>query len=237
MPPVPTPTDDQISIAFIPLDESGSNWEKFAAPLPPEEQERTRRFHFDADRLRFAKCRHILRATVAPWLGCEPAELALRFGPHGKPYLDHDTDLQFNLSHTRGAALLAFARGAEIGIDIENITRHTDLDGVARKVFTEREQATLSPLEAESKSRQFFRLWTAKEAFLKATGRGLSLDPASIETQLPDKSLPLGSFKCDLEPATASLSLQKIDLDPPFSAALCAPSAMLAAPLNLTHEK
>lgn len=236
MPPVPQPTDDQISIAVIALDESGAGWQAFAELLPSEERERTLRFHFDADRLRFAKCRHILRATLAPWLDCAPLEVTLRFGAHEKPHLDHDTDLHFNISHTRGGALLAFARGAEIGIDIENSSRHADLDGIAHKVFTERERLALDALESGEKAALFFRLWTAKEAFLKATGRGLSLDPASIEAHLPNAAARLGGFRCAREPAAERLQLRELDIGTPFAAALCAPAEMLVAEPRLAHE-
>ncbi len=237
MPPLPPPSDDQISVAIIALDESGDGWEKFAKSLPSMEQERTLRFHFAADRLRFAKCRHILRATLAPWLGCSPLEVTLRFGEHEKPHLDHETDLHFNLSHTRGGALIAFARGAEIGIDIENITRSSDLDGIARRVFTDRERSALDALKGDAKTSLFFRLWTAKEAFLKATGRGLSLDPASIETHLPNASARLGSFRCPREPAAERLQMRELDIGTPFAASLCAPTKMLTTAPLLTHEK
>ena len=107
------------NILHIPLDESGAGWKSFAAQLPESEQARAERFHFDADRLRFAKCRSLLRQRLGDLLGIAPREVRFRFGDHDKPFLDHDTDLEFNLSHTRGGALIAIGRGAEVGVDID----------------------------------------------------------------------------------------------------------------------
>ncbi len=239
MPIARLPDDGGISVSLIDLDESGAGWERFAEGLPAAEREQARRYRFDADRLRFARCRHLLRAAVAPSLGCAPAEVALRFGPHGKPHLDHDTDLQFNLSHTRGAALLAIARGAEVGVDIENTGRKVDLDGVAAKVFTERERGELGNVEGERKTALFFRYWTAKEAFLKATGHGLSLAPATVEAFLPDLGggRPTGSFRCAREPEADSMSSWELDVPPPFRATLCAPARLLDTPPEVSLQK
>lgn len=151
--------------------------------LNSAERARAARFRFDVDRYRFEKTRCALRLLLANYASTGAAEIEFREGQHGKPYLlDPQTELQFNVSHTRGAAVLAFARGIEVGIDVEHARRKVDLEGVAKRVFTATEQASFEGQGSATRLRQFFRLWTAKEAYLKATGSGLSCDPASIET-------------------------------------------------------
>jgi phosphopantetheinyl transferase len=153
--------------------------------LDASERDRATRFHFEEDRYRFQKTRAALRLLLGDYLAIDPREVEFHEGPHGKPYLEgSQSDLQFNVSHTKGAAVLAFARGFEIGIDIEHARRRIDIEGVGRKVFTPIEQASISELGSASGLRQFFRFWTAKEAYLKATGSGLTCDPASIEADL-----------------------------------------------------
>ena len=150
--------------------------------LDETEKARAARFRFEEDRFRFQKTRALLRLLLASYLEHEATEIRFHEGPHGKPYLREGIDdLQFNVSHTKGASVLAFARGIEVGIDIEHSQRKVDVEGVGRRVFTSAERASIHGLGASSGLRQFFRLWTAKEAYLKATGSGLSCDPATIE--------------------------------------------------------
>ena len=162
------------------------DWEtRVSRVLIETEVQRAARFRFDEDRYRFQKTRAALRLLLAAHLRSGSTGFAFREGSHGKPYLDDpESDLQFNVSHTRGAAVLAFARGLEIGIDIEHSRRKVDVDGVGRRVFTPNERAGFENCGESSRRREFYRLWTAKEAYLKATGSGLSCDPASIETDL-----------------------------------------------------
>ena len=157
----------------------------FGRVLDTDESERAARFRFDEDRYRFQKTRAALRLIIGHYLATAAERIDFREGSHGKPYLkDPGTDLQFNVSHTKGAAVLAFAHDVEIGIDIEHARRKVDVEGVGRRVFTRLEQDGLRKLGEASALREFFRLWTAKEAYLKATGSGLSVDPASIEANL-----------------------------------------------------
>ncbi|MFT4548465.1 MAG: 4'-phosphopantetheinyl transferase [Verrucomicrobiales bacterium] len=156
--------------------------------LQSSERERAARFRFEEDRYRFQKTRCLLRHLLAHYLETTPTEIKFHEGVHGKPYLkESGSALQFNVSHTRGAAVLAFTDQIEVGIDIEHSRRRVDVDGIGRKVFTTKEQASLRDLGSASALRQFFRLWTAKEAYLKATGSGMSCNPASIEADFENR--------------------------------------------------
>src|SRR5208283_3082224 len=82
--------------------------------------------------------------------------------------------LDFNVSHTAGLALLAFARGRKIGIDVERIRRDFGTAEIAERFFSKAERAALRELPQEQRHEAFFRCWTRKEAFIKALGEGLS---------------------------------------------------------------
>jgi 4'-phosphopantetheinyl transferase len=219
---------------MIPLDVSGSGWQTYSAELPDEEKERTRRYHYDADRLRFAKCRCLLRRIIADWKGIQPMQVTFRLGKNGKPFLCQSGGLQFNISHTHGSAIFAFCHEFEIGIDIEHIERDADFDGVALKVFTTMEQNMLRQLNGREKRRGFFRLWTAKEAFMKATGRGFSLDPSAIETSLPENPGKQGTFNCATIENASSLLATEVPTPPGYQAMLCAPPPVLSRPPSVT---
>jgi 4'-phosphopantetheinyl transferase len=89
-------------------------------------------------------------------------------GAHGKPRLANG-ELRFNLTHSGELALVAVS-SVEVGVDVEQVKPHRDLTGVAKRVFTAAERAEV----AAGGDRAFYRHWVAKEAFVKATGRGIS---------------------------------------------------------------
>ena len=145
-----------------------------AGILSPDERERAARFHFDRDRARFETCRSLLRRLVSAYTGLAPEAVAFGYGSHGKPYLEQDRDLRFNISHSHSVAMLAFAR-EEIGVDVERMRADCDLAGLARTCFStaERERIFSRPLDRQVEA--FFEYWTAKEACIKAEGGGLSI--------------------------------------------------------------
>jgi 4'-phosphopantetheinyl transferase len=100
----------------------------------------------------------------------------MRYGPHGKPHLagEFDGALQFNLAHSHELALFAFARGPELGIDLEWLQPLQDLEQIAARFFSPRENAVLRTLPKSQWVQAFFNCWTRKEAYLKATGDGLA---------------------------------------------------------------
>lgn len=108
-----------------------------------------------------------------------PAE-ALDFGVHpgGKPFLRHPRQtLEFNQSHSRGAALVAVAAGLAVGIDIEARRTVRDPLRLARRVMTGAEAALLAALRPDERAHRFLDLWTRMEARQKAVGRGIFREP------------------------------------------------------------
>jgi 4'-phosphopantetheinyl transferase len=121
----------------------------------------------------------------------DPADWRFATGEFGKPYLADPPvgrDVRFNLSHSRSRVAVALALGAEVGVDVEALDRAERFDsGIADAYFAPDEAAALRAIDDEALRReQFLRLWTLKEAWIKATGRGLSqpLDAFSID---PDR--------------------------------------------------
>jgi 4'-phosphopantetheinyl transferase len=168
-----------------------------AGSLSLSERARAERFHFPADQRRFALCRETLRRLCGAYTGLNPSELEFYGGPNGKPYVKSgllSESLQFNISHTRGMGVFAFTRVGEIGVDVENVCRKVDALGLGKRVFTSAELETIRPLDEAQQRERFFAYWTAKEAFLKATGVGLSLDPRKIEATLPSSEDSSGKF-------------------------------------------
>lgn len=176
-----SPPEDEVEVIPFPLEGAGSlDLARAESWLSAGERERAASFRFAVHRERFIRGRGMVRLLLAERLDEDPAALQFTLGPKGKPSL-LGGGTRFNLSHSEGRAVVAISRACEVGVDIESFDRHVDLDGLARRCFLESETAGWERLDLEAKTRAFFWLWTAKEARMKATGEGFSLEPKKIE--------------------------------------------------------
>lgn len=118
--------------------------------------------------------RGYLRLLLGRYLQTDPKQLQFSYGAWGKPALTPESRLRFNMSHSHGVALYAVTEGREIGVDVEHVRADFASDDIARRHFSPFEVAALCEGPDEDRVAGFFRCWTRKEAYIKATGRGLS---------------------------------------------------------------
>ena len=146
--------------------------------LSPDERARAARFHRDLDRARYTAGRASLRSILAGYLGRAPSALVFAYGLHGKPSLI-GSELQFNVSHAGGTAMIAVARHP-LGIDVERVDgRHATL-AMAGTIFADDEIAAWCALPPALRTDGFFKTWTSREALAKALGQGLSVPRQSF---------------------------------------------------------
>ncbi len=127
-------------------------------------------------RLRALRTRALQRTVLAGYLpGVAPRALRFVKGAHGKPELapEFAAGLFFNLTHTDGLVALVVGRERDVGIDAENLYERTTALKLARRYFTAEEARNLEALPLLQQPRRFYTLWTLKESWMKATGRGL----------------------------------------------------------------
>jgi 4'-phosphopantetheinyl transferase len=146
--------------------------------LSNEETQRTALFFKNADRVRYALAHAMLRTLLARRLQAAPAEIAFATSPNGKPRLvGQRADVAFNLSYGDGMAVLAFAH-RPVGVDVEAVRDDLEFGEIGRRFFRSDELRYLESGPDSSGGpgvrNRFFRLWTRKEAVLKALGVGLS---------------------------------------------------------------
>jgi 4'-phosphopantetheinyl transferase len=161
--------------------------------LSDGERERHARFRFEEDREAYLVAHALTRRALGHVAGVAPNELSFSIGEHGRPEIagpSRALALRFNLSHTRGLVACGVACGHDIGVDVERIDREVALLGVARHVFSERENAGLLSLSGSAQRLRFFELWTLKEAYVKAIGKGLAAPLKSISF-LPEAHDPV----------------------------------------------
>ena len=161
-----------------------------ASVLSPDEIARASRFHFEKDRIHFTRCRSALRTLLAGYLAIPATEIRFEYPTGGKPQLAAEQNsraLQFNVSHSANMALIAVSSEHRLGVDIEKIRGDVDTASLAERFFSLRERAGLQALPDRLRVPGFFACWTRKEAFLKATGDGLSFPLADFSvTTHPD---------------------------------------------------
>jgi 4'-phosphopantetheinyl transferase len=160
--------------------------------LDEHERERADRLRFTADREAFIAAHALLRAMLGDAAGQRPAEWRFVTDPLGKPRLAPNgagRGLFFNLAHARGCVACVLARD-EVGVDVELADRDADL-AIAHRSFAPLEVDAIRLAAPERRGEVFLRLWTLKEAFIKATGEGLRRDLASFAFSLDPVRLTL----------------------------------------------
>jgi len=161
--------------------------------LDSDEAARARAFTAPRAQAAFVHCRALLRSLLGACLDQPPSSLVFAYNDFGKPSLAAHSDFCFNVSHSGGVALLAFAAGAPIGVDIERLRPMHRALALAERFFSQQESFALRSLAAGAIDTAFLSCWTRKEAAVKALG--INLDGQ------------LGWFSVPVEPMPAPVSI------------------------------
>lgn len=195
-----------------------ANLRQIATPwwplLSTDEQSRAQQFSVAQRRADFIVGRGILRTLLGQYLDQNPQDFQFSYGPQGKPSLSDP--LQFNLAHSHGRALYAFALDTSLGVDLEKF-RPVRMAAIVKRCFAPAEIAYFQTLAPEAWEAAFFTAWTRKEAYLKAVGTGLtdSLNQCPVNTDPKNPQF--------LEPSLqAKWSLFHLDLDQDYVGAVVA---------------
>jgi 4'-phosphopantetheinyl transferase len=190
-----------------------------AKSLSPEENRRAAQYRFEPDRNRFVLCRAVLRDLLGRYLGCSAQSVLFAHGLNGKPQLDatyhNGSPLDFNLSHTKGMCLIGFALGHPIGVDVEAIDPKRDWAMLGRRFLHPNEWQMISRLPLDHRAAAFYTCWTCKEAYLKASGEGLTRGLTTFEVVLKEDAQPVQLVDPAARPVDTSWWMQKLDgIDP-----------------------
>ncbi len=163
--------------------------DRWRGVLDEAESARLARFALERNRVEYVAAHALTRALLSRETGEDPTAFSYRAGAKGKPVAlcsGEPLGVQFNISHTTGLVAVAAVRGIELGLAVEAADRAGDL-AIADRYFFGAEARWLASLEAGRRTEGFLRLWTLKEAYIKATGRGLSqpLDQFWFEVEPP----------------------------------------------------
>ena len=177
-----------VQLWIVTLDDPREEGQRQLACLSEDERDRAEGFRFEQDRRRFVTARAALRQILGRCLGLPASEISFEYGHYGKPALKSDTarEIEFNMSHCEGLALIAVASGRRVGVDLERVHSGAAEEQIAERFFSASEVAALRALPRPLQDEAFFACWTRKEAYIKARGEGLSM--------------PLDAFSVSLTP-------------------------------------
>jgi 4'-phosphopantetheinyl transferase len=180
----PFRANDAVSIAHVDLSVKSSIESEALEWLDSRELDRWRRYEYEGPRRRFALCRAALRAILCEELACSNEQLAFANSLHGKPVAmlaNQDAAIHFNVSHSTNHGLVAVSSDRRVGVDVEERASRRNLDLLVDTVLSKNELANYAQSNECERYALFFKLWTIKEAVLKAYGVGLKTDVSSIE--------------------------------------------------------
>ena len=172
-----------VRVFRVDLSPHGGNQENALAWLDELESSRKDKY-LPEPRQRFILCRAALRSVLCRELGCRNGQLSFQESGYGKPFALVDGEpagVSFNVSHSGEFGLIALAAEGRLGVDLEAIVPRRHLESLIEAVMGPEERAELSVLSVEGRLRQFFRLWTCKEALVKALGTGFSTDISGFQ--------------------------------------------------------
>jgi phosphopantetheinyl transferase len=184
---------------------------RFAALLSGDERDRAHAYRIAEPRDVFTLARGLLRVELSRRLDVEPGAIHFDLRPSGKPDVRRESpsrpDWRFSVSHTGPNLVIALARGADVGVDIERLDRDVELLQIARRYFTAQELSSLEQTPSRARARAFFAGWTRKEAIVKARGHTMAeslatlsvdLDPARIHPGYEDADRAGPRARCGL---------------------------------------
>lgn len=197
-----TPPLDGVNVWAVSIDSMAARQVAVAANLSAEEQERAAQFRLEEPRLRYVATRSALKTLLARYLGRPASELKLENDANGKPRLAagrDEADIRFNVAHSGNLALIAFAVGCEVGVDVEQLRVIGRVEQIAQRFFHPEEADAILATAAGNRNESFLRFWTAKEAVLKAIGCGVTGSLSSFRVRSMDAN-PFQAIAVELPP-------------------------------------
>ena len=233
--------DDEIHVWRVSLEVSNPVEHHLSQLLSADEQVRLVRFRSPSDRRRYTVRRGILRIVLSAYSGVPGDEICFAHSKNGKPklkYLPDQVALYFNTSSSGDLALIAVSGQPPIGIDVEFMRQIDEIHDIAARFFSKQERDSLRKLPLDLRLSGFYRIWTSKEAIVKADGAGLSMPLNSFVVNSDSRHPPQLLHTTQAVKAPERLILYGLNPGKNYSGALAAARAGLvihAWSLNLNQ--
>ncbi|HZV26413.1 MAG TPA: 4'-phosphopantetheinyl transferase superfamily protein, partial [Acidothermaceae bacterium] len=192
---------------------SAAELDALISRLPEAERMRAAGMRLEARRRAFVLGRALLRSAVAPLGGVSPDAVVVRIEPSGRPVLAGSlSDLFVSIAHS-GAYVVVAVATRPVGVDVERVRQLARFSQVAARVCSPDELRELAAMGAADRERAFMTVWSRKEAYGKAIGRGIAF---------PLRSVTVGMSGSTISGATGDWHPADVDVDPRYTAAVVA---------------
>lgn len=225
---------DAIVIYSADFRDFASDVDELNSILSLSEQQRAERLFFSDDQVNIKVSFALTKIILAEWLCCAAREIVFEYGPHGKPFCLNQHGVNFNISHSQDQFLMAVSREREVGIDIEVIKGSRDVLALSERYFSKNEIAYLNSLPVSEQVKAFYRIWAAKEAFIKLIGKGLAYDLTAFDIQLSTQDEEPRILVRDPMYSASAFQLREYDVFSEYKAAL-AYDISQERPVNAIH--
>lgn len=171
------------------LDVTNPDVDFFYSLLNEEEKKGIDKIKLQGVRNRRIISKAIVKDIISKYLGINISQIKFLYNRFGKPVLPEEINLsglRFNISHSNGLGIIALIKKNQIGVDIEEIVELEDINDIIHTCFSKNEQYLFNDLELSEKTNLFYKIWTGKEAFIKAIGQGFSFPLQNISFGLDD---------------------------------------------------
>ena len=193
--------DNEVHIWSAVLDQPKTVIDGYYSILSDYEREMVNKYKSEELKNRQIISKGVLRVLIAKYTNFSPNEINLYYNEFGKPFVSGDSDgnnLFFNLSHSDNIAVFIFSKNWNVGIDVERVKELADMESVVNLCFSESEKKWFGKIQSAKKKEIFYKIWTSKEAYIKAIGKGLSFSPNRISlVQKTDNELFINEINGD----------------------------------------
>jgi len=179
-------TKYEIHVYYFSIQPRLEEYDKFYRFLSEDEKEKSRKYRFIKDAQKYVVRRGIIRLLLSKYTGIAPKNLEYEYSKKGKPTLKtsrNSNKIFFNLSYSGEALLVTIASEREVGIDVEQIKELPEEGLLAKKFFSAFEYKRYLHMKEQKDLKAFYKCWTCKEAYVKATGMGLTGDYVEEDIQ------------------------------------------------------
>jgi 4'-phosphopantetheinyl transferase len=153
-----------------------------------------------------------------------PENLRFTKNAYGRPEIANSNHckekIRFNISYSKDIIVLAVAMNVDIGIDIEFVDEDTDFFLYSKSILSEKELWYLTNMPSEARSREFFKIWTLKEAYIKARGLGLAIGVDKLSFRLNAEKIDL-CIDEDIDKSADSWDFFNAELIPSYMISIC----------------
>lgn len=211
MPASPLAPPRGVDLWSVPLRQPRARIAELIADCSEAEHARAGRMRLTARACQFLAARGIVRTVLGAYVAIDAAGLPLGVGAHGKPFVDLPEAPAFNVTHSGERLIVAVTASFAVGVDVERVDPRLDVEAIASRFLPGDETAELLALPPVVRNVAFLRLWTRREALLKARGCGFA-------TSVSDAFGPLSRLRDSLWDGICTLT--DLDAGPGYVGAL-----------------